>query len=103
MQFEATIDLTDCYVCDCSICRRKGSVMNRITVGDFKILSGKDEMTIYKFNTNIANHYFCTRCGIQTFHNPRSAPDVWSVNVRCIEDVELQSLAVRQVHGSKLK
>lgn len=76
--------------------------MNRVMSGDFQILSGEDVLTIYKFNTGLASHYFCSKCGIQTFHNPRTAPDMWSVNVRCLPDVDLQTIHPKQVYGSQL-
>jgi hypothetical protein len=41
-------------------------------------------------------------CGILPFRRPRTAPDKWGVNVRCLVDVDLDSIPVRRVHGSKL-
>jgi hypothetical protein len=32
-------------------------------------------------------HYFCLVCGIYTFHQRRSRPDQYGVNVACIEGV----------------
>ena len=77
--------------------------MNRVIAGDFEILEGEDYLTTYKFNTEVGSHYFCNKCGIQTFHNPKSAPDIWSVNVRCIPEIEIQKLQPKQVYGSKLE
>ncbi|MDM9587021.1 GFA family protein [Pseudomonas asiatica] len=37
------------------------------------------------FNTHVAKHYFCSKCGIYTFHQRRSSPDQYGVNVACIE------------------
>ena len=102
VKFQATIDLAECYICDCSICSRKGSIMNRVAPGEFAILQGEDQLRAYKFNTNVGTHYFCANCGIQTFHNPRSAPEIYSVNVRCIDDINLDDITPKQVYGSKL-
>lgn len=102
VKFQATIDIEECYVCDCSICSRKGSIMNRVISGDFQILEGKSALTTYKFNKGIASHYFCGRCGIHTFHNPRTAPELYSVNVRCMPEVNIQDIRPKQVFGSEL-
>jgi hypothetical protein len=36
------------------------------------------------------------------FRHPRTAPHMWSVNVRCLEGVDLDSIPVERVHGSRL-
>lgn len=77
--------------------------MNRVAPGQFDIVSGESDLGQYKFNTQAATHYFCKKCGIQMFHNPRSAPEIWSVNIRCIDEIDLDGLVTNQVFGSKLK
>ena len=57
---------------------------------------------MYQFHTRTATDYFCPSCGILPFRRPRTAPEVWSVNVRCLDDVDLTAISVERVHGSKL-
>jgi hypothetical protein len=38
----------------------------------FKLVSGKDVLTSYGFNTQTAKHLFCSVCGIKSFYVPRS-------------------------------
>lgn len=102
VRFKAKIDLDDSYVCDCSICSRKGSIMNRVEPGNFVLLTELTDASVYKFNTEVAEHFFCGRCGIHTFHHPRPAPEIFSVNVRCLEGVDLAKLNPKQVFGSKV-
>lgn len=102
VRFRATLDLTECFVCDCSICRSKGSVINRIEEADFELQTPIEDLSLYTFNKHIAKHYFCPNCGIHTFNRPRSVPDLWAVNVRCLQGVDPDSLEPRQVFGSKL-
>jgi hypothetical protein len=33
----------------------------------FELLSGKDDLTTYTFNTGVAKHTFCKHCGIHPF------------------------------------
>ena len=74
--------------CNCSICKRKGAIMSLVKNEDFKIIKGKDKLTIYQFHSKIAKHYFCSTCGIYTHHNPRSNPAMTGFNLGCIEEVD---------------
>lgn len=56
-----------------------------VTREDFEWLSGQDEVREYRFNTGTARHLFCRTCGIKAFYQPRSHPEAWSVNLRCLE------------------
>lgn len=71
--------------CNCSYCRMRGAVAVSAEVGDLQVLQGEDALTLYRFHTGEARHYFCARCGIYTFHQRRSSPDQYGVNVACIE------------------
>lgn len=53
--------------------------------GDLQFLSGESELTEYRFNTQMAVHMFCRICGIKPLYRPRSHPEAWSVNLRCVE------------------
>ena len=61
-----------------------------------------EDAQLAEFNKRIAKHYFCPVCGIYTFHRPRTAPELWGVNVRCLEGVDLDAIEIKQVHGSQL-
>lgn len=54
----------------------------------FKLLCGNEFIQTYTFNTGVAKHYFCKNCGIKSFYIPRSDPDGYSVNVRCLDEPE---------------
>ncbi|MDB5440695.1 MAG: Centromere protein [Caulobacteraceae bacterium] len=73
--------------CTCSICRMRGAVAVTAQVGGLEIIEGKDALTVYRFNTGVAQHYFCGRCGIYTHHQRRSNPNELGVNVACLEGV----------------
>ena len=53
----------------------------------FRITQGEDKLTTYRFNTETAEHHFCTECGIYTHHKRRSNPGQLGVNVACLEGV----------------
>ena len=73
--------------CTCSICRMRGAVAVTSTNEAFKITEGEDFLATYRFNTNTAEHHFCTVCGIYTHHKRRSNPDQLGVNVACLEGI----------------
>ena len=73
--------------CNCSLCKRKGTVMSMVKNEDFKIIKGEDKLKLYQFHTKVAKHYFCIICGIYTHHNPRSNPAMTGFNLGCIDDI----------------
>jgi len=102
VQFRANLDLDDCVVCDCSICARKGSIVVKVSNDDFELLTTIDELALYTFNEHIAQHYFCPTCGVHPFNRPRTTPELWAINVRCLHGVDIAALEPKQVHGSML-
>ena len=70
--------------CNCSICAIKGAVTVGTPLDGLTILEGEDLLTLYQFNTKVAKHYFCSRCGTYTFHQRRSDPNTYGVNVACL-------------------
>ena len=73
--------------CDCSLCRMRGAVAVSAKVSDVNITKGEELLSVYTFNTGIAQHYFCSHCGIYTHHRRRSNPDECGINVACLEGV----------------
>ena len=55
---------------------------------NFKIIKGKDKLSLYQFHTKVAKHYFCSICGIYTHHHPRINPELTGFNVGCLEDID---------------
>ena len=62
--------------------------MSMVKNEDFKIKKGHDKLTLYKFHTKVAKHYFCSYCGIYTHHNPRSNPKMTGFNLGCIDSID---------------
>lgn len=65
----------------------------------FRLLHGGDLLTEYTFNTGVARHLFCSRCGVKSFYVPRSNPDGYSVNARCLEPGTIESLDLEPFDG----
>jgi hypothetical protein len=85
--------ITDLRRCDCSMCRRRGTIVTSVNLNGLKVVAGKDKLSLYQFNTFTAKHFFCSICGIYTHHQRRSNPNQFGVNVGCIEGVNPYELA----------
>ena len=100
-RFEVDIDFdrTEVLDCNCSICAKKGNLHVIVPPTRFRMLTSPDALVVYTFNTGIAKHTFCRRCGIHPFYTPRSHPDHVDVNVRCLDGVDISSLRVDHFDG----
>ena len=84
VKFEIKTNIQGLRRCNCSICSRKGFVMGTALIDELVITSGKEFLNTYKWNTKIAEHYFCKVCGIHTHHKRRSDPNQYGYNIGCI-------------------
>ena len=97
VRFEARLPETvKAQACNCSICAMTGFVHVIVPEQRFRLLQGGESLTTYTFNTGVARHLFCAKCGVKSFYRPRSNPDGWSVNARCLDgtdglDIEIEA------------
>lgn len=101
VRFRARVDLDLLSQCNCSICTKKGNLHLAIFPTDFELLSGKDALTNYTFETGVAQHPFCSHCGISPFYVPRSQPDKVTVNARCLDGIDGPSLKPQRFFGGR--
>lgn len=73
--------------CTCSYCRMRGAVAVSANAGNITFIAGQDALTLYQFNTRVAEHYFCSKCGIYTHHRRRSNPNQYGINAACLKGV----------------
>lgn len=114
IRFEIDADLDHVRVCDCSICTKRGALNYRVEEACFRLLTPIEELSVYQWHTRTAKDYFCPHCGILPFRRPRALASAeveigvapfrgWAVNVRCLDGVDLASLPIKRVHGSRLE
>jgi hypothetical protein len=92
----ARIEVADC---NCSVCSKAGYLHLIVPAERFKLISGRDSLTTYTFNTGTAKHCFCSVCGVKSFYVPRSHPDGISVNARCLDVGTIESMSVSPFNG----
>lgn len=113
VRFEVDADLDHVRECDCSICRRRGALNHRVPKEHLRLETPWDELVLYQWGSLTARDYFCRTCGILPFRRPSDPTpeelaagvepfDGWAVNVRCLEDVELDSIPRVRIHGAGL-
>jgi hypothetical protein len=99
VRFRVTANLSRVTYCNCSMCAKKGFLHLIVPPECFELVSGKDALTTYRFNTGAAQHTFCATCGIHSFYVPRSDPDKIDVNVRCLDGVDIEALDITPFDG----
>jgi hypothetical protein len=87
------------HECNCSICGLCGFQHLIVPNKQFRLITGEDNLTIYTFNTGAAKHSFCSICGIKPFYVPRSNPDGYSVNFRCLDASEFTRVIMEPFDG----
>jgi hypothetical protein len=87
------------HQCNCSICELTGFLHLIVPAARFRLIEGAEQLTEYRFNTGTARHLFCSRCGIKSFYVPRSNPDGYSVNLRCLNGIDPAEVTVAPFDG----
>jgi len=101
VQFEVDAPATPTVrSCTCSICAATGFLHLIVEADAFRIIAGEDNLTEYRFNTGVARHLFCKTCGVKPFYVPRSHPDGWSVNARCVDKGTLDGMTINEFDGA---
>ena len=92
IRFRARVDLGQLSQCNCTMCTKKGILHVSLFPPDFELLRGKNDLTVYTFETGTAQHTFCRHCGMHPFYIPRSQPDMVTVNARCLDGIDQTAL-----------
>ena len=87
--------------CNCSICSKLGYLHLTVPRSRFRLLSGREHLSSYRFNTGVAEHLFCSVCGVKSFYIPRSHPDGYSVNARALDPGTVRHQVVRPFDGAE--
>ncbi|MGD7036702.1 GFA family protein [Methylotuvimicrobium buryatense] len=85
--------------CNCSICSKSGFLHLIVPASRFRLLTDRNNLACYAFGSGIAKHWFCKTCGIKSFYVPRSNPDGYSINVRCLDEGTITKMTVEPFDG----
>jgi hypothetical protein len=102
VKFEVDAEIDHVRAGNCSICRRRGALLFRVDPEQLRVLTSVDDLQTYQFHTHTALDYFCPTCGVLPFRRPRTAPDTWSINVRCLKGIDLDAIEVKHLDCRRL-
>jgi hypothetical protein len=85
--------------CNCSMCSKAGYLHLLVGKSRFQLLSGQEYLKTYQFNTGTAKHLFCSVCGIKSFYVPRSHPEGFSINARCLDEGTITGMTISHTDG----
>jgi hypothetical protein len=94
-------DLQTAMECNCSHCSRKGYLLWFVSREQFTLNTPDAAIGTYRFNKHVIEHQFCMNCGCAPFalgSGPGGKP-MASINVRCLEGVDLAGLEIRKFDG----
>ena len=99
--FEVEGNFTQAVDCNCSLCRRRGSLLGFVPSGSLRLKTSVENLSSYRFNKQVIQHHFCSICGTAPFSEgeKRNGEKAVMVNLRCIPDFDLESLEIVKYDG----
>ena len=97
--------ITEVYDCNCSMCRRRGGLLWFAPAAALTLHTDRADLGTYQFNKKHIDHHHCPVCGIAPFsegRNPGNGEAMVAVNVRCLPELDLATLTVKQVDGASV-
>lgn len=88
VRFRVETDKRTVLDCNCSMCTMKGFLHLIVDAVELQLVQGHEGLRDYRFGTGVAKHLFCAHCGVHPYYVPRSHPEGYSVNFRCLDDQE---------------
>lgn len=104
IDFEVDGEPAGVMSCNCSICRRKGSLLWFVPRDQLRLRTPENDMATYTFNKHAIKHHFCPVCGIHPFGegtDPSAGP-MAAINIRCLEGVDPDAIPVQKFDGQSL-
>jgi hypothetical protein len=99
IQFRIETNETIALECNCSVCQMAGFIHVIVKAKHFTLLAGRESLATYRFHTRVAEHSFCRNCGIKPFYRPRSHPEGYSINLRCLTPETRERFTIKQFDG----
>ena len=100
-RFEVDGEITGAMACNCSMCRRKGTLMWFVGREQLRLHTPGDTLATYLFNRHVIRHRFCPVCGIHPFGEGTdpAGRTMAAVNIRCLDGVDLDAVPVQHYDG----
>jgi hypothetical protein len=102
--FEVEGDIDGAISCNCSMCRRRGSLLWFVPRDKLRLLTPEDAASTYTFHKHVIKHRFCPACGIHPYGEgkDRQGNPMAAINIRCLEDIDPEAVPVQKFDGRSL-
>lgn len=100
--FEVEGEIDGALACNCSMCRRKGSLLWFVARDQLRLRTPDEAAATYTFNKHVIKHRFCPTCGIHPYGegvDPKGNA-MAAVNLRCVDGVDLDQVPVQHYNGA---
>ncbi len=97
LRFTVRLDATRGTRCNCTICTKLGWTGAIVRPDAFTLACDEATLATYARHPEIAGRYFCPRCHVGCFgrgHLAQLGGDFVSVNLNCLDDVDLAAVEV---------
>lgn len=101
VRYEVDMKVENAISCNCSICAKRGTLLDFVPETSFNLLKGAADLQDYQFNKKVIHHLFCKTCGILSF-GKGTAPDgtkMISINLRTLDEIDLKKLKIQEYDG----
>lgn len=103
--FEVEGEIDSALACNCSMCRRRGSLLWFVPRDRLRLKTPEQDAATYLFNKHVIRHRFCPVCGIHAWgeaDHPKTGQPTAAINLRCLDGVDLGKVPVHEFDGAKL-
>ncbi len=101
--FEVEGDLHGVAECNCSICSKRGALWWFVPRAQVRFSTPESDLSTYQFGKKRISHHFCSVCGCAPLGTSLyDGVEMAAINVRCLDNVDLTTLTVKQVDGRSL-
>ena len=100
--FEVEGEIDGALACNCSMCRRRGSLLWFVARDQLRLRTPEEAAATYTFNKHLIKHRFCATCGIHPYGegvDPKGNA-MAAINLRCLDGVDLDQVPVHHHHGA---
>lgn len=103
VRFEVELDLgAGAGRCNCTVCTKTSVTSAIVKPPAFALSAGESALAEYQWGAKIARRFFCKHCGVHCFgrgHLAELGGDYVSVNLNCLDDVDLRDVGVSYWDG----
>lgn len=104
VRYMASADLDHVIACNCTHCSIKSLLLVFVPSQDFRVLSGEDNLSEYRFNQKVIAHLFCSTCGVEpyAFGKDKMGDPMVAINVRTLDAVDTMNIKTAPFDGLHL-